>query len=337
MSQFIFTWLKIQKKWIMFLLLGSFFLSLGAVFIQKKEAQVWEAQQIECIDTWYKNTKMELMRGEVNAWNDYIGSMLSDLGILKTLWKRPDLYSEQIVECENAYYSKAIQDPGYCQRILNQDVSIINQKLELAATYQEKGWIQPLNPEEPRADYMVYSADHYFSGIVLIILGICCGIGVWIWAWMYESREYLLLFSLPYSKLNIFLSLILITLGISLIFLLFQYGSLWFIGLIVQGNEPLLIVENNQIVSCSLSFFQNLKYSVLLSFLFLSLSSLISVLVRTVSDALMILMIILMAFYFAFSSVAWFNQIPLWGWLFSVFVSGIGLIVTWEKFKFEEG
>ncbi len=334
MIHFMLTWINIQKKWLLLFLLGSIFFSVGNVFFQQQKAQEWEAQHIKQIDTWYENTKMELIRGEANPWNNYIGSLLSDLGLLKSLWMQPDLYKDQILECENSYYSKAIQDAGYCHRILGQEVSNLTQKLELAEAYKEKNWEQPLNSEEPRADFMVYEMDHYFSGIVLFILGMCCGIGGWIWAWMSESKEYMLLFSLPFSKGKIFASLMLLNIGISLFFLCIQYGSLWIIGWILKGNLPLMVVENGQIVSCSLAAIQNLKYSISLCFFFSCLSALISVWIGNIADTLIILVIILMALYFLFSKIVWFDQILSWFWWFLIVLNGLSIFLTWKQFKY---
>lgn len=335
MTKFIWTWLKVRKKPILLIVLLALLSGTASVFVQKKEALNEQLARAERVEVWYENTKMELVPGEVSEWNNYIGDMLSDLGLLRTFWSDPAANADEIVDYENAYYAKAIRDPDYCMRVLHESAENVERKLDLAKAYEERGWKQPLNPIEPRADYMVYSTSHSFSLWVLLVLGAACAIGTWIWAAMSESREYMLLFGLPYSKRQLFGALIILGIGISMLFMFLQYGSAWLAGMMISGNAPLLVIENGKIAVCSQVALHNMVYPVLMCLCFSCLSALVGVWIRSVSDTLMVLVIVLMSAYFSFSTIVWFSQMPIWIWSVSVLFAIMATGLAWRKFAYE--
>lgn len=335
MMRFILSWLKIQKKWLFLLFAGSLLISAAAVLIQTQQAEKWEKEQPEKIDLWYENTQIELIKGEKNPWNDYIGTMLSDLSLLQMLWKDPAANEQQIIEYENSYFSEALKSPEYCQRAMKLDPAELQTKLDLAAGYETRGWTQPLNPEKPRADYMVYSANHNFSAVVLLVLAVCCGIGVWIWAWIFESRAYTLLYALPYSKEKLFISLMILSAFLSLGLILVVYGSLWLFGWMVQGNLPLLIIENGQILPCSSTALRNMIFIILMAFSFSCIGAAAGVWIRNVTDTAMVLTMILMCLYFFFANVSTFFITPDWFWFVMLLTDAICLLLAWKKLKYE--
>ncbi len=335
MMRIFLSWLKVEKKQLFVLLLLSFWLSFGAVFVQEQSARRWQEEQPRQIESWYNSTRMEMHKGEVSDWNNYIGSMLSDLGMLRVLWKNPEQNQELIVETQNAFYCKAIQDPGFCQRALELDSSELEQRIALAQSYEQRGWKQPFNPFRARAEYMVYTMDHYFSIILLIVLSGCCLIGVWIWARMYESGSVRLMLALPYKKGQLFTAFLILNLGISFLFLAAVCGFLWLAGLSLCGNDPLLIVENGQILPCSQAALQNLSYVVILCLMVSCMSMAVSVFVRLVSDSLIILTVMMMALYFLLRTVHFFCQLPwlVWTIVFACIV--VSTVLSRRKFGFE--
>ena len=335
MMRIFLSWLKVEKKQLFVLLLLSFCLSFGAVFVQEQSARRWQEEQPQQIESWYNSTQMEMHKGEVSDWNNYIGSMLSDLGMLRVLWKNPEQNQELIVETQNAFYRKVIQDPGFCQRALELDSSELEQRIALAQSYEQRGWKQPFNPFRARAEYMVYTMDHYFSIILLIVLSGCCLIGVWIWARMYESGSVRLMLALPYKKGQLFTAFLILNLGIPFLFLAAVCGFLWLAGLSLCGNDPLLIVENGQILPCSQAALQNLSYVVILCLMVLCMSMAVSVFVRLVSDSLIILTVMMMALYFLLRTVHFFCQLPWLAWTIVFACIVVSTVLSRRKFGFE--
>ncbi len=335
MTNFIWIWLKARKRTLFLIAVLALLSGTASVFVQKREAVNEQFVRAEMVEEWYENTKMELVGGEVSEWNNYIGDMLSDLGILRTLWSDPAANSDQIVEYENAYYAKAVRDRDYCMRVLHENVEDIERKLELAKAYEERGWKQPLNPIEPRADYMVYSTSHSFSVWVLLVLGAACAIGTWIWAAMSESREYMLLFGLPYSKRQLFGGLLILGTCLSMLFMFLQYGSAWLAGMMVSGNDPLLVIENGEIAVCSQAGLRNVIYPAAMGLFFSCLSALVGVWIRSISDTLMVLVIVLMAVYFSFANISWFSQVPIWIWSVLALSALVAIGLAWRKFAYE--
>ncbi len=335
MIRIILSWLKVEKKQLVWLLLLSVCLSLGSVFVQEQSARRWEEEHPQQIESWYQSTRMEIHKDEISDWNNYIGSMLSDLGMLRVFWKNPKQNQELIVETENAFYLKAVQDLAFCQRALGVGASELEQRIALAQSYEQRGWTQPFNPLRARADYLVYEMDHSFSILLLIILAICCLIGVWIWARMYESGSARLMLALPYKKGQLFTAFLVLNLGLSFLFLAAVCGFLWLAGLSLCGNDPLLIVENGQILPCAQAALQNLSYTIILTIMVSCLSMAVSVFVRFTSDSLILLTIILMALYFLFRPVSFFCQLPWWIWaMISIGIIGC-IVLSRKKFEFE--
>lgn len=335
MTRLLSAWLKVHFKALLFLIAASLSLGIGAVWFQEQKAGQWQNAQPEQIELWSRNTKMELIQGEANPWNEYINALLSDLSMLHIYWQNPIQYETEIVKSQNAFYEKALQDPGYCRRALNLDETQIKQKLELAEAYQEKNWKQPLNPEKPRADYMVYLADHTFSWMLLLDLAVCCGIGVWLWASMFESRSYFNLFVLPYSKQTVFASFLILTAVLPLLFLFIQYGTLWTAGFLLEGNAPLFLIETNQIIPCLDQMLHSLPYPVLFSFFFSCLSAVVSAWIRDTADSLMLLVMALMVVYFFMTGINSFTEIHLWVWLALIVVSLLCIVLSWRRYEYE--
>lgn len=141
--------------------------------------------------------------------------------------------------------------------------------------------------------------------------------------------------ALPYKKGQLFTAFLTLNLGISFLFLAAVCGFLWLAGLSLCGNDPLLIVENGQILPCSQAALQNLSYVVILCLMVSCMSMAVSVFVRLVSDSLIILTVMMMALYFLLRTVHFFWQLPwlVWTIVFACIV--VSTVLSRRKFGFE--
>lgn len=329
--------LRRQKKLFLAALCLLMIISGLLIYLQFRTAETYMENKINSLASIKEDTRMKLIKGEQNSYNDHIGELLSDLGILEIYYKSPDQYSQEIAKTWYYFYQEAYPDTEYCQSVLNQTSEEVLQEINLYESYEELDIPIPLNPELPRASYVVYQNDSRLNWTVLIILGFAALVGIRIFAPLFETGSIKVMYTMPFTKKSLNISMWISAIIISTFYLVLQYTFLFFGGLLFFGNETVLIMQNGIASSVTALSIKNLPFIVLLAILLVCISSWVSCICQNQADSILIVLGILVAMYFIFQKMTTFLQEFTWLWIFIVLsLCGLFQWLVWKKIQYSD-
>lgn len=327
--------LRRQKVLFLAALPLSILISGLLILLQIRTAETYMDNKIDSLASIQEATRMKLIKGEQNAYNNHIGALLSDISLLEIYYKSPDQYSQEIAQSWYSFYQEAYPDPEYCQSVLKSSPADIKQEIERYESYKRLNLPVPLNPELPRASYMVYKNDSRLNWTVLIILGFASLVGIRVFAPLFETGSINVMYMMPFSKKSLNVSMWISVFLISAFYFVFQYIFLFLGGLLLFGNETVLIMQNEVACSTDVLALRNLPYTLLLAFLLVCASSCISCLCGNQADSILIVLGIIVAMYFVFQKITTFEQEFSWFWIFIILCLCVFFQwITWKKLQY---
>lgn len=187
----------------------------------------------------------------------------SYVGYIRALWKnaaRPEYYEQIITQYylrdENALNAIELENiPINYNTMLRNDRHDLENRIKLKKTYEENNIVQEVNVKKPTGAYVITDSFKEMGIVMLIVLLLVLIWNADIWTAEFDANAYQLLFTLPISRLRIYLTRI-ITRGIATFFALGVFFICFYgIGTLMYDNGFNNFIIINQTALTSWGFF----------------------------------------------------------------------------------
>lgn len=189
----------------------------------------------------------------------------SYIGYIRALWKnaaRPEYYEQIITQYylrdENALNAIELGNiPINYNTMLRNDRHDLENRIKLRKIYEENNIVQEVNVKKPTGAYVITDSFKEMGIVMLIVLLLVLIWNADIWTAEFDANAYQLLFSLPISRLRIYLTRI-ITRGIATFFALGVFFICFYgIGALMYGSGFNNFIIINQTALNAWGFFDS--------------------------------------------------------------------------------